>query len=77
MELKFQISCTCHCQYTVNEELSTEKIICPNCGMEYPDSAKLISILNTAKDIPEGEFLSNEVRTRVISPEEDMKNHQQ
>lgn len=76
MFLKFKISCTCHCEYTVNDELSTNKIVCPNCGMEYPHSAKLISILNTAKDIPDGEFLSGEVRTRVISSEEDMKNHQ-
>lgn len=76
MELKFRISCTCHCQYTVNENLSTDKIICPNCGMEYPHSAKLIAILNTAKDIPEGEFLSDDFKTKVISSEEDMKSRQ-
>lgn len=73
MELKFQISCTCHCQYTVNEELSTEKIICPNCGMEYPNSAKLISILNTAKDIPDGNLFNKEIEIKVIPADEDMK----
>lgn len=73
MELKFKISCTCHCKYTVNEKLSTDKIICPNCGIEYPHSAKLIAILNTAKDIPEGEFLSDDFKTEVISSDEDMK----
>lgn len=73
MELKFQISCTCRCKYNVNEKLSTDKIVCPNCGMEYPHSAKLIAILNTAKDIPEGEFLSDDFKTEVISSDEDMK----
>lgn len=76
MELKFQISCTCHCQYTVNEELSTEKIICPNCGMEYPDSAKLISILNTAKDIPDGNLFNKEIEIKVIPTDEYMKKPQ-
>lgn len=76
MELKFKISCTCHCQYTVNEELSTDKIICPNCGIEYPNSAKLIAILNTAKDIPDGNLFNKEIETRVISSDEDMKKPQ-
>lgn len=76
MFLKFKIFCTCHCEYTVSEDLSTDKIICPNCGMEYPHSAKLISILNTAKEIPDGDFLSDEVRTRVISFSEDMSKNQ-
>lgn len=76
MELKFKISCTCHCQYTVNEELSTDKIICPNCGIEYPNSAKLIAVLNTAKDIPGGNLFNKEIETRVISSDEDMKKPQ-
>lgn len=76
MELKFKISCTCHCQYTVNEELSTDKIICPNCGIEYPNSAKLIAVLNTAKDIPDGNLFNKEIETRVISSDEDMKKPQ-
>lgn len=76
MFLKFKISCTCQCEYTVSEDLSTDKIVCPNCGMEYPHSAKLISILNTAKEIPDGEYLSDEVRTKVISFSEDMNKNQ-
>lgn len=76
MELKFKISCTCDCEYTLNEKISTDKIFCPNCGMEYPNSAKLISILNTAKGISEGSYLSNEVVTRVIPTDEYMKKPQ-
>lgn len=71
MFLKFKISCSCHCEYTVREEVTTKKIVCPNCGLEYPYSDKLISILNTAKDIPEGTFLSDDIRTKVISFAED------
>lgn len=71
MFLKFKINCTCHCEYTIREETSINKIVCPNCGLEYPCSDKLISILNTAKDIPDGAFLSSEVRTKVISLAED------
>lgn len=71
MFLKFKIDCTCHCEYTANENISTSKIICPNCGLEYPYSDKSLSILNTAKDIPDGAFLSSEVRTTVISLAED------
>lgn len=77
MFMKFKISCTCHCEYTICEELSTDKIVCPNCGTEHPHSAKLVSILNTAKEIPDGEFLSDEVRIEAISFSEDMNSHQQ
>lgn len=76
MFLKFKISCTCHCEYTVCEEASITKIVCPNCGLEYPYSDKLLSILNTAKDIPDGAFLSSEVRTKVISLAEDTSSNQ-
>lgn len=74
MNLKFQISCTCHCKYSVSETIGTEKIICPNCGTEYPHSAKLISILNTANDIPDGNIIGKEMSIAVISEVEDMKN---
>ena len=77
MFMKFKISCTCHCEYTISEDLSTDKIVCPNCGMEHPHSDKLVSILNTAKEIPNGELLSDEVKTGVISFSEDMNLHQQ
>ena len=75
MFLKFKISCTCGCGYSANENISTDKIICPNCGIEYPYSAKLISILKTAKDIPSGNILDDKIETRVISSAEDMKNY--
>lgn len=71
MFLKFKIFCTCHCEYTANENISTSKIICPNCGLEYPYSDKLLLILNTAKDIPKWEYGSNEIRTEVISQSEE------
>lgn len=59
MFLKFQIACTCYSRYTVNEDISTDKIICPNCGLEYPHSDKVLSILKTAKEIPEGDITSD------------------
>lgn len=59
MFLKFQITCTCHNRYTVNESVSADKIICPNCGLEYPYSDKVLSILKTAKEIPEGNITSD------------------
>ena len=73
MNLKFQISCTCYCKYSVSETIGTEKIICPNCGTEHPHSAKLISILKTANEIPDGSIYDGEIETHVISVLEDMK----
>lgn len=74
MFLKFKISCTCGCGYSANENISTDKIICPNCGIEYPYSAKLISILKTAKEIPDGNQFDKEITISVISKQEDVKN---
>lgn len=77
MFLKFQISCACHCKYSVNENIDTDKIICPNCNLEYPYSAKVLSILKTAKEIPESDMFNfDECGIRIISLEKDMKKHQ-
>lgn len=76
MFLKFKIDCTCHCEYTANENISTSKIVCPNCGLEYPYSDKLLSILKTAKDIPDGNRFNKEIQTTVISEQEYMSNCQ-
>lgn len=73
MFLKFQITCTCHNRYTVNESVSADKIICPNCGLEYPYSDKALSILKTAKEIPEGNITSDkECCISVLSLGEEM-----
>ena len=67
MFLKFQITCTCHNRYTVNEDISADKIICPNCGLEYPYSDKVLSMLKTAKEIPGGDITSDkECRISVL-----------
>lgn len=72
MFLKFQITCTCHNRYTVNENVSADKIICPNCGLEYPYSDKVLSMLKTAKEIPKGDLMSEEFPIKAISENEDM-----
>lgn len=73
MLLKFQITCTCYSRYTVNEDISTGKIVCPNCGLEYPHSDKVLSILKTAKEIPEGNITSDkECCISVLSLGEEM-----
>lgn len=76
MFFKFQIFCTCHSEYTVNEDISTNKIVCPNCNLEYPYSAKVLSILKTAKEIPDNEAFG-ETSIKVISAEEDMNDYPQ
>lgn len=76
MFLKFQITCTCHSRYTVNENVSTDKIICPNCSLEYPYSGKVLSMLKTAKEIPSTTSFE-ECNIKVISEFEDMKNCQE
>lgn len=76
MFLKFQITCTCHNRYTVNESVSADKIICPNCGLEYPYSDKVLSILKTAKEIPDNTYFE-ECCIKAISEFEDMKNCQE
>ena len=73
MFLKFQITCTCHNRYTVNENVSSDKIVCPNCGLEYPYSDKVLSMLKTAKEIPEGNITSDkECCISVLSLGEEM-----
>ena len=76
MFLKFQITCTCHNRYTINEDISTDKIICPNCGLEYPHSSKVLNILHTAKEIPAANSFDKECDMRVISLEECMNSPQ-
>lgn len=72
MFLKFQITCTCYSRYTVSEDISTSKIVCPNCGLEYPYSDKVLSILKTAKEIPEGNAFDKECRISVLPLGEEM-----
>lgn len=73
MFLKFQITCACSCKYLVSEEISVDKIVCPNCGLEYPHSGKVLSILKTAKEIPEGSITSDkECCISVLSLGEEM-----
>lgn len=76
MFMKIKISCPCHCSYVLNENINSDKVVCPNCGNEYPYSEKLTSILKLAKEIPDGDNFSNEHSVEVISPSEDMSNHQ-
>lgn len=70
MFFKLQIMCTCHCEYSMRENINTEKIVCPNCGLEHPHSAKLISMLKTAAEMPGGVSFAEEVCTRVIEDPE-------
>lgn len=77
MFLKVKIECPCNCSYTANENISTSKITCPNCGKDYPYYDKLISLLNLAKEIPDGELFGTEHTIKVISASEDMSIHQQ
>jgi hypothetical protein len=66
MYLKLKIRCTCGCSYTSNQDVTAEKIACPNCKLEHPYSDKIISMLKTAKDIPDGSILEG-ISTSVIS----------
>jgi hypothetical protein len=76
MFVKIRVSCPCHCTYTVNEDINSDKIICPNCGKEYPYSDKMIAMLKLAKEIPDGDFLLNEHSVEVISLSEYMNSRQ-
>lgn len=72
MFLKLKIYCTCNCNYYVNEQINTEKVICPNCGKEHPSSSQIISMLRTAKHINDGNVPgANTVRTFAVSKRED------
>ncbi len=65
MRLCFEISCTCQCSYTIGTNISTDKIICPNCGLEHPYSEKLLSILKIASGIP-GCYSEEDIITTVM-----------
>lgn len=75
MFLKLKTSCSCGCAYYSNEKTNVDKIICPNCGLEHPYSSKLLMMLKTANEIPDGEIFKD-VSTSVISLLEDMQNLQ-
>ena len=72
MFLKVKISCQCHCQYFLNENADVGKIVCPNCSIEHPHSAKLLQMLKCAKEITVGSIFDNEVCTTVISEVEEL-----
>lgn len=76
MFVKIKVSCPCHCTYTVNEDINSDKIICPNCGKEYLYSDKMIAMLKLSKEIPDGDFLLNEHSVEVISLSEYMNSRQ-
>lgn len=67
MSISFKISCTCFCEYTINDKVCTNKICCSNCGTEYPYSDKLISVIKTASEIPDGNLAAEEIETKIIS----------
>lgn len=70
MFFKVKVSCKCHCQYSLNGNVDTNKIVCPNCSLEHPHSAKLLQILKIANEIPDGGF--DEICTTVISEVEEL-----
>ena len=76
MFVKIKVSCPCHCTYTVNEDINSDKIFCPNCGKEYPYSDKMVAMPKLAKEIPDGDFLLNEHSVEVISLSEYMNSRQ-
>lgn len=72
MFLKLKIYCTCGCCYYVNEQINTEKVICPNCSKEHPSSSQIISMLHMAKRIDDGNVPgADTVRTFAVSKRED------
>lgn len=76
MYIGFSVRCSCENTYTVSENISTDKIVCPNCGLTHPYSDKLISILRTASEIQDASILDKEVSTSVISLSESLIGHQ-
>ena len=76
MYIGFSVRCSCGNSYTVSENLSTDKIVCPNCGLAHPYSDKLISILKTASEISDASVLDKEVSTHVISLSESVIGYQ-
>lgn len=76
MFLRVKVFCTCQCEYVVDENISTAKIACPNCGLEHPYSNELLSMLNSAKKIPDGNTFNLEISNRVIPNPEYMKTNQ-
>ncbi len=76
MDLKFKIKCSCHCSYTVSENISTKEISCPNCGTVPSFSAKLIEMLKIAEEIPDWERLENgqDVSIHVLSTSDQIMN---
>ena len=59
------------------ERISTDKVVCPNCGKEHPYSHKIISMLHAANEIDDGNVPGVEtIKTSVISEWEDVTERQ-
>lgn len=72
MFLKLKVSCACHCDYFLSESIASDKIVCPNCGTEHPQSAKIILLLKTANEIDAHNSSDDETKITVISEREDL-----
>ncbi len=74
MDLRLKIGCTCYCSYCVSDKISEKEVRCPNCGRIPSYSAKLIEMLNVAKEIPDVEKLEGgkDISIHVLSIEEQM-----
>lgn len=51
MELYDTIHCGCGCKYEINQNITVDKISCPNCGAEYEYSEEMVKRLKLAKNI--------------------------
>lgn len=51
MLLRTKFTCKCGCTYEVDENISLDKIACPNCGMVHEYSDQIIKNLKLAKTI--------------------------
>lgn len=51
MFLMLRIRCICGCAYHVSNDISTDTVICPNCGATTSDSDQIIKMLATANSI--------------------------
>lgn len=51
MELYDTIHCKCGCKYEVNQNITMDKISCPNCGTKYEHSEQVLKRLRLAKTI--------------------------
>lgn len=69
MLLRTKFICKCGCTYEVDENISLDKIACPNCGMVHEYSDQIVRNLKLFKSIDDS--TADKVLKNILSQDDE------